>query len=512
MTESTRTTLSVERPADLGPAAVLRIARAGHVPVLSKELTDRVTERRTRVLAALAAGSAVYGVNTGMGALSEQRLDEAEQTHHQESLMLARSVGGPPWLTREETRAVLAVRLRTFLGGGSGVSTGLCLRLAQMLARDVLPAVPRSGLGSAGEIIPLAHLAAPLSGRGAVLGASGTDLATAVPAAPALAAAGLAPLALGPKEGVALIQGVPVTTALAVLCADDARTALRQSLQIVAGEFALTGAARDVLHPALARGDTVLGRLTAELLGLAGAPVGPRTLQPPVSFRVSGQVLAHVDRAVTLLEQAVCRAVEGVTDSPAHIDGDGAGHFLGTAGFHGYDLAAHLHTLTVALVGAAELGATRLHRLLDPRVTGLPAQLSPRPGPHTGLSPVHKSAVGVVHDLRRLTTPSLVGTVETSGGQEDVQTFSVEAAECCRRAVDGLRNVLACELLALHQARCLGAELPDATTGLAEALGEVAEVLPVSPEDRFFGEDLTLLRTLLHDGWPRDTPPDSTSP
>ncbi|MFI6349971.1 aromatic amino acid lyase [Streptomyces sp. NPDC050560] len=494
-------TIAIGRPADLDAAAVLRIARGAAVPVLTRELTGRVEARRETVLGALAAQGPVYGVNTGMGAFSERRLDEAEQSRHQESLMLARSVGGPPWLTAEETRAVLAVRLRTLLAPESGVSAVLCVRLAEMIARGVLPALPRDGLGSAGEIIPLAHLGAALGGRGGVLPPPGaaTD---PVPAGPALAAAGLAPLPLGPKEGVALIEGVPVTTALAVLCADAARTALTQGLHTVAGEFALTGASRDALHPALGRADPVLADVNGRLLALVGPQHGARGLQPPVSFRVSGQVLAQLARATGLLEDAVRRALDGVTDSPAYVDEDGTGRFLGTPGFHGYDLASQAHVLTVALVGAAELGATRLHRMMDARVSGRTAQLSPRPGPHAGVSPVHKRAAGVVHALRRLTAPATVGTVEGSGGQEDTQSFSVEAAECCRRAALGLADVTACELLALHQARRLGAVPPPGTQALARALDLAGEPLPDTTEDRFFGEDLTRLRALLAAGWP----------
>ncbi|WP_194910679.1 aromatic amino acid lyase [Catenulispora rubra] len=514
--------LRIGSAADLGAAEVLRIARVGAVPELSAELTGRIAARRAQVRHALESGDPVYGVNTGMGALSERRLGEAEQARHQEALMLARSAGGAPWLTREETRAVLAVRLRTFLNNDSGVSAALCEQLAAMLAHDVLPAIPRSGLGSAGEILALAHLAAPISGRGLVLADPRFGAATAtaesvpadalpvaadaepVPAEAALAAAGLAPLRLGPKEGVALIQGVPVTTALAILRAEDARALLRQSLAIVAAEFALTGAAYDAIDPVLARGDEVLGRVSAELFALAGTQVAPRALQPPVSFRVSGQVLAHLDRAVTMLDAAVLRALEGITDSPAYVEQeDGGGRFLGTAGFHGYDLAAHLHILTVAVIGAAELGATRLHRMLDPKTSGLNAQLSPDPGPHTGLSPVHKRAVGVVHALRRFAVPSTVGTMETSAGQEDAQTFSVEAAEDCRLASEGLREVLACELLALQQARGLGARLPHDADRLAGALDEVAAVLPSGTGDRFFGQDVGRLVELLAQGWPR---------
>ena len=514
--------IAIGTAADLGPSAVLRIARDGDTPELSAELTDRIATRRARVLHALASGAPVYGVNTGMGALSERRLDESEQARHQEALMLARSAGGPPWLTREETRAVLAVRLRTFLNNDSGVSAGLCEQLAAMLEHDVLPAVPRSGLGNSGEIIALAHLAAPISGRGLVLSgddsaagsgvrpAVGSDSADAMPAEAALAASGLAPLRLGAKEGVALIQGVPVTTALAILHAEDARTLLRQCVSLVAAEFALTGVARDAIDPVLARGDEVLRQVTAELSRLAGTPeAAARALQPPVSFRVSGQVLAHLERAVTMLGAAVQRALEGITDSPAYVEADDgveadhvSGRFLGTAGFHGYDLAAHLHILTVAVIGAAELGVTRLHRLLDPKTSGLNPQLSPDPGPHTGLSPVHKRAVGVVHALRRLAVPSTVGTIETSAGQEDVQTFSVEAAEDCRRALDGLREVLACELLAVHQAHALGARPPRGADWLSGALEEAAAVLPPGTGDRFFGQDVTVLVELLAQGWP----------
>jgi histidine ammonia-lyase len=550
------TTLLVSSPADLGPAQVLRIARDGAVPVLADDLADRLTARRARLVEALAGDTPVYGVNTGMGAMSQHRLGPADQARHQESLMLARSVGGPPWLRPAETRAVLAVRLRTLLNGDSGVSADLCRQLTALLAHHVLPAVPRTAMGVAGEIIALAHLAAPLAGTGQVLDVPNAVPAPAAPpsgsgqvldgsgavpalkqvlddpgttptgpapaasgagqvlggsgavaAGPVLAAAGLVPVRLGPKEGVALIQGVPATTGLAILCAADARAAVRQAVHLLAAEFALTAAARDVLHPALGRADDVLAALTAEVRRLAGDGA-PRALQPPVSFRVSLQVLAHVRRALAALDGAVLRALDGVTDSPAFVSEDGTDRFVGTAGFGGYDLAGHLHFVTAALVTAADVGATRLHRLMDPAVSGLPAQLSPEPGPHTGLSTVHKRAVGVVHGMRRLAVPAAVGPIETSLGQEDVQSFSFEAAEACRAAVTGLTDVLAAELLAVHQARCLGASFPDgAAPELAAALDTALDGLPTDPRDRPFGQDLTHLRAVLAAGWlgpPRD--------
>jgi histidine ammonia-lyase len=317
-----------------------------------------------------------------------------------------------------------------------------------------------------------------------------------------LRAAGIEPYRLGPKEGVALIEGVPVTTGLAVVCGHDAQAALHAALLVVAAEFALTGASCDCLDAGLARGDEVLGEVTGELRALCGTVREPRALQPPVSFRVSAGVLAHLGRALSQLGEAVARALDGVTDSPAFVDEEG-GRFVGTAGFSGYDLAAYLQLVTVALIGVAETAAARLHRLMDPRVSGLPAQLSPEPGRHTGLSPVHKRAAGAVHAMRRLALPATVGTMETSAGQEDVQSFSLEAAQACRDALTGLVDVIACEQLAVHQMRLLGARLPaDAGPGLTGLLDELAVVLPGTAGDRPWGEDLTALRRR----WTRRSP------
>jgi histidine ammonia-lyase len=488
-------------PAELNARAVLAVARGELVPELGNELTGWLDERRAQMLAALDGGAPVYGVTTGMGALSKLGLDGAARARHSEALLTARAAGGPPWLSPAETRAVLAVRLRTFLNGDAAVSAALCARLAESIAHGVLPAIPRRSTGVAGEIVGLAHLGAALTGTGDVL-AQGSGAGT-VPARQALAEAGLEPLRLGPKEGVALIEGVPMTTALAVLAAADAREVLRHALTVVAAEFAITGAARDVLDARLARGDDILARVTARLRDLAGPLTRPHSLQPPVSFRASPQVLAHLNRAIDALDAAIERALGGVTDSPAFLDGQ----FVGSAGFYGYDLAVHLHALTVALISVAELGTARLHRLMDPAVTGLNAQLSAEPGPQTGLTPVHKRAVGVAHELRRQAVPAVVGPVETSGGQEDTQSFSLEAAQACRTALDGVIEVLACELLAVHQARRLAAGRPDTvllTARLRAELDALTGGLPASVADRPFGRDVETLRDRLASDRPGD--------
>jgi histidine ammonia-lyase len=196
--------------------------------------------------------------------------------------------------------------------------------------------------------------------------------------------------------------------------------------------------------------------------------------------------------------------VEAAADELAVQERGGVGHArhgaLGGAGFYGYDLAVHLHALTVALIGVAELGVARLHRLMDPAVSGVSMQLSADPGPQAGLVTVHKRAAGAAHELRRQAIPSVIGPVETSAGQEDAQAFPLESAQGTRVALDGAIEVLACELLAVHQARCLGAALPDGAAPLRADLAGLTAGLPASAEDRPFGRDIEALRERLGSG------------
>lgn len=485
----------VRVPGDLDAAAILAVANGARIE-LSTEVVAAVALRRGQVADALASAGAVYGVTTGMGAQSGVRLTTADQDSHQDNLLLARAVGGPPWLPGREVRAILAVRLRTFLGGDAGVSGGLVETLVSFLNRDLRPAVPRSGYGSAGEIINLAHAFGPLTGVGAVLhGDSTLDRDSTVTAAHALSVRGMVPIGLGAKEGVALLQGVPGTTAQALTLAMDVRAFLRPSATAAAMGIAAVAAPRDVYAAELTRGDDELAVANRAILGLlAGSGSTPRSLQAPVSFRVAGVVLAHLSRAVAALERAVDRALDGVTDSPAFVGGE----FRSTSGFYGLDLAAALDAVAVALVHAAEVSTARIHRLLDAGASGLPAQLATRPGPDAGLVSVHKRAAGVVHLLRRTAGSSVVGTMETSFGQEDVQTFAWEAAGNARSALDGAKDVLACELLtAWHALTLSGFALGP---GLKAAAAAVSGVVDPITADRPFGLDVEAVRELLGGG------------
>jgi histidine ammonia-lyase len=481
-------TTVIDAAADLN-TAVIRAVSSGLQIRLGPGLVSQVQAQCELGRAALRRGSEAYGVTSGMGALSTVRLSDAEQRVHQQNLLLGRATGGPPWLPEADVRAIIAVRLRTFLSGDAVVSANLCQRLTEVLAAGLVPAVPQGGAGSAGEIIQLAHCFGPLIGIGTALrpprsGGQPTELC---PALAALAEHGLPAYELGPKEGIALLAGVPGATALSIMAAAEATTVAAMMTAASGLAIAAIQAPADPYLSACARGDDVLGEVLSQIRALIEPARPRRMLQAPVSFRVTGPVLAQVARAARGLSAATDRALAGVTDSPAFLDG----RFVSTAGFHGIDLAAQCDHLTVAITHAAEVAAARIHRLLDSRVTGLPAQLADRPGPQAGLVAVHKRAVGEVHAMRRLALPTAVGLIETSGGQEDVQSFAWDAAVNLRAALSRARAVAAAEALTAFRAASLaGRPLPPGSDAVLDRLSKI--VRPIDG-DRQFGADIELL-------------------
>jgi histidine ammonia-lyase len=474
--------LTITQAGDPG-LGLIRAAAAGQAVEIAPGLLETVQQRCDEARQALRDGRPVYGVTTGAGALVTVRLTEQQQLPYQRNLLLARATGGPPWLDEPEVRAIITVRLLTFLSGDAAVSAGLCQRLAAFLNRHIVPAIPRTGVGAAGEIMQLAHAFGPLVGIGQVLGPAGGLR----PARPALRRHGLGEFGLGPKEGIALLEGVPGATGLSVLRLAEAADLTSLMEASAALSIVAAGASRDPYSAACGRGDDLLAAVLGRLRAAAGGEPSPRSLQAPVSFRVAGPVLAHVHRSAALLEAAVHRALTGVTDSPAYLDG----RFIGTAGFHGIDLAAQCDQLTVAFCHAAEVAAARIHRLMNPAVTGLPAQLAREPGPQAGLAPVHKRATGEVHAMRRLAAATPVGLIDTSGGQEDAQSFAWEAADKLRTALRHAHVVTACELLAGYQAAALSGRQPPA--GCRPVLDWLAGIIGPIHRDRTFGVDIERL-------------------
>lgn len=444
-------------------------------------LLARLGENRARVLDALTSGRPVYGVNTGMGRLAGIALDERQQAEHQRNLLIGRAVGGPPWLSPGEVRRLFLVRLRDLLAPEAGASPELARFLVDRLNEGFTPAVPRTGLGSAGEIIPLAHAFQTFLGIGTVL-VDGVE----TPAAEVLEK----PYVLGPKEGATLIQGSPLAEVFAAFAVPEVRRLV--DLQTLSAAIAIDvlGAPQAIYRPSLAGDDRILRSVLAELGGLIdGASTRPDVVQAPVSVRVAPRALAHLTRVNDELEQVLRRSMP--TDSPAFLDGE----FVPTTGFHAVELGLRMDAVTAALVHLGEVSAQRMHRLLDERFSGLPAQLAAEPGPQAGLAPLHKRAVGELHALRRLAAPATLGSVDTSAGQEDVQAFAWAAGNQLRDACSRLFAITACELIAGAQARYLASG--DGAPGLRAAYLRLTSLVPPVLADRSLGPEVTALVAAL---------------
>ena len=472
---------------ELDTDTILAVARGAAVH-LDDAVLARVAADRERVDEALrAADRPVYGVNTGMGRLAGTRLDAEQQAAQQANLLIGRAVGGPPWLPEPDVRALMAVRLRGFLSPTTGVTPDLVTFLADRLNDGFVPAVPRGGSGSAGEIVPLAHAFQTFLGIGTVL-----EDGVETPAATALAQRGVRPIALRPKEGVSLIQGSPLALAHALMRGEEAGQVV--ALQRLATALAVDALAapRAIYDPALAGPDTVLAAVLAGIRSLTdGATVRPDVVQAPVSVRVGPQAIAHALCTLDDLAGAAELLLDAPTDSPAFLDGA----FVSTAGYHAVALGLRMDAVTAALVHMGEISAQRLHRMMDTQFSGLNAQLAVDPGPQAGLSPLHKRAAGELHELRRLAPPATLGSIDTSAGQEDVQAFAWAAGEQLRAAVDRLVTITACELVGAAQAHFLRGT-PSAPA-LAATYERLAALVPPVLVDRPLGPDIQRLTAEL---------------
>ena len=472
----------------LDRTGILAIAHGAPIHLTDADLAG-VAANRSRMDDALrAANGPVYGVHTGMGRMVGVALDEEQQAGQQANLLIGRAVGGPPWLPEPDVRALLAVRLRGFLAPTTGASADLVQFLADRVNDNFVPAIPRDGLGSAGEIIPLAHAFQTFLGIGTVL-VGGAE----TPAATELARRGIEPITLRPKEGVSLIQGSPMALTHAIMRGSEARDVLAAHRLATALTIDALGAPRAIYDPRLSGPDVVLAAVLTELRDRTdGAPVRSGVVQAPVSVRVGPQAIAHALHTLDDLANAADQLLATPTDSPAFLDGA----FVSTAGYHAAGLGLRMDAVTAALVHLGEISVQRLHRMLDPQFSGVNAQLSVDPGPQAGLSPMHKRAVGELHQLRMLATPATLGTIDTSAGQEDVQAFAWAAGEQLRVAIGRLRTITACELIGASQAHHLRGE-PSAPA-LAGTYTRLADLVPPVLNDRPLGPDITTLTNALN--------------
>jgi histidine ammonia-lyase len=465
---------------------------------------QRVVAARGVVDRAVAAGATVYGVTTGFGALADTRIDPGQAGELQHGIVRshATAVGRP--LSREEARAMLLLRAHVLALGHSGVRPDVVDLMVDMLNLDVVPVVPEQGsLGASGDLAPLANLALPLIGHGEVLGADDVP----EPAAGAFARAGLAPLDLRSKEGLALVNGTQGMLAVGILAAGRLES-LARTADVVAAmtiEAALgTDAPFDERlqrlrpHPGQA---TSAANLRALLEGspiLASHRNSPHLVQDAYSLRCAPQVHGAVRDAHAYAAGVLSVETNAVSDNPIVLPD--ADEVRAGGNFHGMPVAIALDALATATVSLASISERRLYRLTDPKKSnGLPAFLVNASGLNSGFMLVQYTAASLVSECKSLAHPASVDSIPSSAGQEDHVSMGMTAARHAREIVGNAETVLALEALAAAQALDFRTPLePGAATRAVH--DAIRARVPFYEADREFGPDFDAAIAMVRSG------------
>jgi histidine ammonia-lyase len=477
------------------------VARGAIPPPLDDGDRQRIAAARAVIDDALAQGTAVYGVTTGFGRLASVQIPAADAAQLQVNLVRSHAVGAGPPLPADVVRGMLLLLGASLRRGHSGVRPEVVELLQAMLEHGVVPVIPSKGsVGSSGDLAPLAHLALVLIGEGEAT-AGGERL----PGAAALARAGLEPIALSAKEGLALINGTHLMAAAGGLAAreaerlvDAATVATALSLEAFKGSTVPFDARLHALRPQPGQ-QAVADRLRALL---AGSPVVEShadcgRVQDPYTLRCAPQVLGAVADAVAYVAGAIERELHAVTDNPLVFPEDG--DVLSGGNFHGQPLSLPLDHLALALCELASFSERRIYALLSPSYADLPAFLSPRPGLSSGLMIAQYAAAALVNECQVLSHPAGAGSIPTSAGQEDFNSMGALAALKARTVVENASQVVATELVCAVQGLEFHRPLRS-TDALEDAVARVRSYVPRVEEDRSLAGELEGLATALRGG------------
>jgi len=460
----------------------------GGTVTLTDDARQAVRRSRATVEELVEAGEVVYGVTTGFGRLAEVSVSAGDRKTLQVNLLRSHAAGTGPLLSVREVRTLLLLRANALALGHSGCRLEVVECLLAFLDKRIHPAVPEAGsVGASGDLAPLAHLALPLIGEGEVLDEEGGGVR---PARKALDDAGLEPLSLVAKEGLALINGTQATTGLGALALLRVERALEQ-LE-VAGAMTLEAlkgtpeAFRAEVHearphPGQVKSAQVLRGLLAESEIRESHRHGDPRVQDAYSLRCMPQIHGAARSGLGYVREILGREVNAATDNPLVFPESRS--VVSAGNFHAQVVAQALDLLCIVVADLASVSERRLERLLNPDLSGLPAFLAPEPGIHSGYMILQVTVVDLLSELRILASPASVDSVPTSAGQEDHVSMGMAAARKARRAVTLLETVVAAELLAAAQG--LEYRLPlRAGVGVDAAYRKVREDVPPLAEDR----------------------------
>jgi histidine ammonia-lyase len=488
-------------PKGVQPADVVAVARHGARVALSPEAVDAMRASRSIVDDIEKSERAVYGVSTGFGALANTFIAPERRSELQHALIRSHSAGMGAPMPPEVVRAMILLRVRSLAMGRSGVRPLVAQALVDLLNADITPWVPEHGsLGASGDLAPLAHCALVLLGEGWVRRPDGSRIS----GAEALAAAGLAPVTLASKEGLALINGTDGMLGMLLLALTDARHLLTMAdVTAALAVEAMLGSDRPFLpelhtirpHPGQAASAANIHRL------LQGSSIMDshrddltHAVQDAYSMRCAPQVAGAARDTLDFAAQVTDRELLSIVDNPVVLPD---GRVESTGNFHGAPLGYVADYLAIAATDVGSISERRVDRLLDVcRSRDLPAFLSPDPGVNSGLMIAQYTAAGIVAENRRLSVPASTDSVPTSGMQEDHVSMGWSAARKLRTVLTNLSHLLSVELLAACRGLQLRRPLRPGPAGRI-AVRRVAEFAGEPGPDPFLAPILEQSRALV---------------
>jgi histidine ammonia-lyase len=484
---------------------VVGVARDGLPVGVPAEVLERVEVSRAHI-DALADGEApVYGVATGFGALATVKIPVQDRLELQTALVRSHAAGMGAEVEREVVRAMMLLRLRTLVSGRTGVRPELVTAYAGLINAGITPVVHEFGsLGCSGDLAPLSAVALALIGEGEVHDATGARR----PAAQALEAAGLEPVRLAAKEGLSLINGTDGMLGMLCLALHDLAGLLRTadvaaaiSVEALLGSDRAFAADLMALRPHPGQGASAANLrslLAASEVVASQRPPQHARVQDPYSLRCTPQVHGAARDTAAHAQSVADRELASAIDNPVVLP---HGEVASSGNFHGAPLGYVLDFMAIAVADVAGISERRTDRLCDPgRSAGLPAFLADDPGLHSGMMIAQYTAAGIASELKRLAVPASVDSLPTSAMQEDHVSMGWHAARKLRRALDGLADVVAIELVTAVRGLRLRAPLrPAPATAAVVHLLEAADAGIPGP-DRHLAPELARVAGLVRSG------------
>ncbi len=482
-------------------ADVIAIARENAKVEISSEALARMQISRDQVEALAQGELAVYGISTGFGALANRHIDPQDRVQLQKSLIRSHAAGMGPFVEKEVVRALMTLRLKTLCSGRTGARPVVAETMAAILNANITPLVHEFGsLGCSGDLAPLAHCAMVLMGEGRALGPDGIE----APVSELLSKAGIIPVELKEKEGLALINGTDGMLGMLILAITDLEKLLDYSDVIAAmsieGLMGTDQVLRAELHEPLRPHPGQAQSAKKMFEALIGSEIvashrhGDNRVQDAYSLRCAPQVSGAVRDTVAYAKQVATRELAATIDNPVVLE---SGEVTSNGNFHGAPVGYVLDFLAIAATDLGSISERRTDRMLDKnRNQDLPPFLAGDAGVDSGLMIAQYTAAGLVSDSKRLAVPASVDSIPSSAMQEDHVSMGWHAGRKLRKVVDNLRNILAIELVGAARCIELRAPLkPAAVTG--KLYQELRNVVPGFGPDRFMAPELEAAANLL---------------